>query len=885
MENTNNVYIMSLEGADLYNHMIRGKKLKKDYVGMLPYSLELIKLRSEGLKTTSNKKVSTGVKLKDQSDDIINVKFKQKVQSGLFIIEKLEEKILNLVTETEKYIEIKTKLEDRIKFIKSEIELEKWNGLKNDDLRFYLYENGFTITTIDDKTGEIIENKYCVYKRSSSKSRTGQCLFIKERLRENMINWSRMYLKFNKDKEYDYAGILAYESLVGSSLEDTLEINVDNILIVNDIESKFERMCNVIKTNKDTDFLDNFEEKYDVVNSLFDGESLLESIYFKKGQSMNLLRQHMFKSAAFSTNIQTFLIEHCPGDQDYNTWEIANMFGEKIFAKNIKMICTPTSLKALKFAKDLDMTKKQMWIYWKALVRKEGNIFGLCKHEKSSKRGTDKNDGILQQTSYQMLNSMPIEHEDMIKLAKLEKEYIMQLKNDDVFFIEYVASNTNDINSNEMFVTLARNNKDFMNTKIFRDFRKHEINSYVSHCKKGKIRLNGDYCIAFGNPIEYLFHAIGKFDVETINDKELALKGNEIYTTLHEDGTELVCFRNPHTAPSNVLVAKNKYNTDINNYFNLTANVFCCNAIRFEIQDIASSMDYDSDSMVIFNNIDLLHLANKCFSKYNVCINDVKSEPKPSSINPHNMAIIDNQLSTSQANIGLVVNTGQLLMSTYWDLKRENNTVEEKNILNKLISKVNIATVLSCICIDLAKKFYDIDLNKEIRELSKGKLLKKKKPEFFKQISQSKTIKNRVQTYNCPMDHLQIIMDNIDSAKYRKNIAFTELLIKQNVKDGNRRQVDKILIYVKEMCVKINKLNAVACELDSDIEEKNTKIDDIIKYYNFYIQKLNVKEDTMYSILSYVPKDTNSKIQAKLLNILYTTQKTVFLSEFKVKKE
>lgn len=919
-QSNNNVYIQSLEGADIYSHVIRNDKIKDNFCGMIPFSLELIKLKSEGLQFKINKTNN-----KELSRDIINVKFKFKVKDSEYINKTTNDKItvLKEQNENEKNIDKKRnvasyilKLEEFILYLaeemaikdkdtifsyktkdkktKKEIEVKckKWDEINNQILREYLYDNGFTITTVDKKinknTGEITENvtevKYVVYKRSSSKSRTGQCLFIKESLCKSMINWSRMYLPFIEGMEVDYPGLLAYESLVGSSLESTIKINPKNILIVNDVESKFMHNCNIIKKDETTGFLGSFEGDFVISNSLFDGESLLDSSFYEKGQSMLLLRNHMFKSASFNCNIQQYLKDNCPEGIEFENWKIKNMFNQPILAKNILMICTPTSLKALKFDLDLDMTKKAIWKHWKDIVKKEGSIFGVCKHEKESKRGKDDLGNILQQTSYQMVNSLPASFEDMEELTTFERDYISKLKNDDEFFLNFALENANDINSNLMFVEIAKRNKDFMNTKIFRDFRKGEINSHVTHCKSGKIRLNGDYCILLGNPMEYLQHAIGKFDIDKVDINNLPLKGNEIYTKLYDDdGLELVCFRNPHTGPSNILIGKNTKVDNIDKYFNLSKNIVCVNAIKFPIQDILSSCDYDSDNMVIFNDFKILEIVKKTDGKYNVCVNDVKSEKTPYNLTTKDMCVIDNQLATSQRNIGKVVNTGQLCMSTYWDIMSKGETQD----LSDLIKSIDIVTVLSSITIDMAKKLYDLDIDKEIRNIAKTKGLRKLKPTFWKNISQSNTIKDRVLDYDCPMDFLNTLMSKLPyPVVQHKNIDLSTLLIKQGVKFGNRNQEQDIVDYVGKMCTKINFINAEnGGNEDYQVEERNNLIDDTIKYYNYHLSKKTVKKDTMYSILNHMIKNNESDIQTKLLNILFTTQKDVFLNTFRVNND
>lgn len=866
------VYINSFEGNEIFSHIVRGENIESNYSGMIPFSLELIKLRSLDQFKVHNVKHHD----RDLSDDVINVKFRQKVKSGESILEVLPSKIENAENNLKKVTDEKklkrlneyiTYLKAMKKDIEDNIDSDKWKEINNEDLREYLYINGFTINGVH----------YVVYKRSSSKSRTGQCLFIKEELHKEMMNWSRMGLDFDTGGKIDYASLLAYESLVGSSLEDTISINPNNILIVSDVESKFNKMCNVVRKG-DNGFLDSFREPVEVSNSLFDGESLLESTYFKEGQSMQLLRNHFFKSASFSTNIQQFF-------EDNNIETVEDMFGNPMKAKDVHMIITPSSLKALKFGEPEDM-----WSYWKSFVSdKDGlSTFGVCKHEKPSKRGFDQNENILQQTSYQMLNSMPLTRGNIHTLAKFEQEYIYNLKNDDDFFIKYIEENSNDLNSNLMFVDVFRHNREIVDTKVFRDFRKSEINKYVTHVKKGKLRLHGDYCVMLGNPIEFLYHAIGKF-----KNKPIALKGSSVSCTLFSYEGELVGFRNPHTSPSNVLVVKNKQNNLIDTYLNLSNNIVVVNAIDFEIQDILSGADYDSDTVLLVKNETLLKVAKKC-KKFNVCINKVDSDPSRYELNNKNMSDIDNKLAKSQKYIGRVVNLGQLCMSIYWD-KRNNR---DYNGLNQLMRKVDVMTILSGIAIDMAKKMYDIEIEDEIKQvefeikdyikrinvydIKKKKIILKSgkekmvdaKPLFFKYISQSKTIKNRVTDYNCSMDYLQDEMKS-RRADEHENIEFSELLIKQNQKNANRKQKEKIIMTVDEMVEGLNGLYAKSI----DEEERANESENIIDYYKNRVGKLTVKPDTMYALL----KDNSgkSKIFVKLLNMLYTTQKEVFLGAFK----
>jgi hypothetical protein len=844
--------------------MFRNKELDFKYVGMIPSSLELNKLIDTGMKTRKNNMSDKLI-----SDDIINVKFKQKVKSAEEIIAQVRRKTKKLKDE---HFDYKQKLTDYIQLLKQEKNLPQWNDVSNEDLRQYLYVNGFFLTSVNKKTNKTKTIKYVVYKRSSAKSRVGECLFIKEKLYNEMIKWSQMGLNLN-DAQIDVPSLLAYQALVGSSLDNTIKIKPENILIVNDVESKFERICSVVRKG-DSGLLDSFEEEVTISNSLFDGESLLESEYFPEGKGMLLLRNHMFKSAAFNCKIQDYFKdrykEQNSGSIDgYEEWQIPTMFkDEKKYAKDVRIIITPSSLKALKFSHVIG-TEKDMFDYWKEFIKDEEgySLFGVVKSEKKTKHGIDDYGKELQQTSYQMLNCLPMVHDDIHELSKYEIQYIEKLKNDDDFFIQHTQKSVNSINSNEMFIDLYKKNRDIVRTKSFRDFRKAEINRHVTHVKNGKIRLNGDYCTMLGNATEFLKHALGEFDV---NKTEPTLKGNEIYTTLFEFDKELVGFRNPNTSPSNVLVAKNVKNKLIEDYFKLSDNIVCVNAIEFPLQDILSGSDYDSDTIALFDNSKLLELAKKCFGEYRVCINKVESSKKNYKLTEMDMSVIDNQLSMSQKNIGRVVNLGQFCMSRYWDLLSNGKNAIE---ISELLKKIDIMTVLSGICIDLAKKFYDIDIDKEVDHVANAKELKCDKPLFWKYVSQKKDIKTNMM--NCPMDYLYEEMSDVKYADQRESLNMKELLVKYDIKDGDRKQEDKIINYVEQMCGKINQVYATA----QDEDERNRLLDDINKYYEFYVGKLTVQPETMYAILL---KISNSKVSTKLMNILHRTQKDTFLNAFNV---
>ncbi|MBU3153483.1 hypothetical protein [Clostridium estertheticum] len=965
MEKTN-IYIKSVEGSEIYEHVYRDKTFRGKYVGMLPFSLKEIKLKKIGMDTFESKRFN-----KTMSNDIINVKFKQKVKSSGEIIKILKEKLIKdidnvrLLENVEKLqIEldwtktrdiknkktgeiivksIRTVLKEegfeknainnilllkRIEELKTKVD---WSEVKIDDtedkkgLRKKLYDDGFTIKKVVDKkdkegkliydeiTGEIqteiLEIDYVVFARSSSKSRVGQVLFIKKELHDTMIKHMHLGLDFEGCEDVDFPALLSYESLIGSALEDTVEIPVNKILIVSDVKSIFKIDCNVVAKNKSGLLESNLVEDYNMESDIFDGEGLLESSYFsgdREKKGFILARQHMFKSALYNCNVQSFLIDHCPKGQDYDTWEIKNTFNESILAKDVHCIITPASLKALKFSNKVG-TKLKMWKHWKKIIKGEKSLFGICKSEKKSMRGYDDSGNILNQTSYQMLNSMPYTFLEMQQLSKFEVEYIEKLKNNNDVYVEFLAKEANEMNCNKMLVDLYKNQPEIVGIKLFKDKRRKDIHNYVTHIKKGKIRLNGDYATILQNGKELLYHAIGLLPVKDgILDlkawkSEMILKGNEAYTTLHPFNFEYVCFRNPHTSPSNCLIIYNRDDVFISDYFNLSDNIIYTNAIGFPINRILSGQDVDSDNMIIFNGEKMLEVARKCYiksetSNYKVCENGVGKTPNIYKVCNSDMAKIDNILAQSQKYIGTVVNLGQLFMSTYWDCI--NKGEKDINKIETLLKGVDICTILSEISIDMAKRIYDVDIKKQIINLKKceylnsiktkvkkdKEILKKTVPLFFKYVSKSEKIEAKTIKYETSMDYLYEILEEIGDAEDITTIEIETLLADIDSKKVKNRQVEGVTKAINNMSKAIKYIDAtMKGNEEHEKKERYNALDQARNEHLQIVKRYKIKAETVNIIIGKVFRDKiECKYKLDLLNTLYTINPIEFVNAFKL---
>lgn len=938
------VYIPSIEAEEVYDMSVRGLDIEVDYNGSIPFSLELIKLRSKKDLYSEKKIVIKGKvnetgeqKVKYQSDAVINIKFKNKIKDGKEITsnvrgyDKLISRLyaqLRKLEGTKKYYEqqinesensrkIETfkksvsKYESKIKKLTSQIEhivankdLDIFKEMKAPELRNHLYVNGFNYKG----------QRYVFYKRTSSKSRNSQALFILDSLHEPMQEWSRMGLEFEEGKKYDVASLLAYESLVSSSISSVIKIKTNNIFIINDEFSKLENV-KAIEVGNDLQAVPN--DNATIVNNIWDGQaiidiSLLESIGAGK-YGMAQLRQHFFKCASFSGYVQKFLMDkHAemtnPENEnydnkipvDYDKWKLTDVFGNKILSKQILLISTPSALKFMKYTeKDKE---KEAYANWCKKVKADSCIFGICKNEHPSKY-QDR-----QKSSYQMINTLDADMDDIKALAKFEVNFIKGLQNKDDEYISYLKDNVELTNSYQMFVDMYEKNPEVVRTQLFRNYRKTVISNYRTKIKGGKLRLESDYCTVISSPYEMMLSVIGKLKDKVGNVISHTLTDNQIYTTLHAFNKKYTTVRNPHNSQNNFYKVFNKQDSLIEKYFNFknTPNIIVINAIKSPILVVCNGMDTDGDTLLVFKDYEFNRIIDNTLRKrkYPIIINTIKSEPDPVELTNENIASIDDKLAKSQRWIGSVTNQAQFLVSTMWDIQNDKNYLGNKEEdIAEIQKSISILVVLSNVAIDYAKKIVKVDIEDALRTIrkinaakkptvNKGKIVRKtrKKPKFWTSVTSSNP---KTEQFNTPMDMLIYHINNdIKKANYRNDISMMELLPKEKDETYDNQQVKDITNAVEEFNKKLKELYAKD-HLDKD--EKYRTLTDAYEKIKYKISKKTIKPSTMYRVFQEVQivleksvdkkeddkKKVNKEMQGlatHIMNLVYLNDKEKFIS-------
>lgn len=570
---------------------------------------------------------------------------------------------------------------------------DKYVKKSKEDIRTEFYKNGVDVEYVTrDKNGEVKKREVIHYKmlyRSTGKAKLGSCMFISKRLYKKAHNFLYMGLRFKKN-DAPIVEASAYISLIASSIVDRIYIDPKNILILKDVDSFFKTRVVSIETNKRRECYAKYIDRYQLKNTLFDGEALIDkSIFPSWGNGYILLRHHMCKTAAFKTDVQGFFKDYF-GD-DYDNAVVVDMFGNEHFAKDIKMITTDNAMKWLKFDVSYD--------YWCERVGMNGNMFGIVKTAHRSKFGD------VQRMSYQMINSL--DGSIMPNVLAVSKDYIISLKRDDDVFLQYLRENSNFSNDYEVLVALCEQNPDFARSEYFRNRKAEIVRGYVKKFRTGKVIQGGDNLVMVGSPYALLLHAVGE-DVEKDDTFKARTSTIECYTKRFEPNTPLAGFRSPHNGKNNILSLYNIQDDRLDKYFDIGEQCIAVNCIHTDLQDRANGCDFDSDSIYCTDQIDIAEYARDCYQDHPTIVNNIPKEKNSYQNTMEDYARVDNSLAQSQLAIGESSNLAQLALTYTYNYPDK-----------KFRDYVCILSVLAQVSIDSAKRRYDIDISHEIKRIKR----------------------------------------------------------------------------------------------------------------------------------------------------------------------
>lgn len=741
----------------------------------------------------------------------------------------------------------------------------KFDKKSKEEIREIFYRDGVTVNYVTKKkNGEIKKIEQIHYKmlfRSTGKAKKGSCVFIRDRLYNRTINFLKMGIELPKEN-FPLVEMSAYMPLVASSIVDTINIKPENILIIKDFDSAFKTDVISIETNLNKECIAKTIENYEVFNTLFDGQALIDSSIFPLwGNGYLLLRHHFCKMAAFNTNLQQFFKDYYK--ELYPFAQIKDMFGNSHFVKDIKLITTDNSMKWCKFNISYE--------HWCQKVRENGCNFGIVKTAHKSKLGE------VQRMSYQMVNALDIGI--MKDVIATSVNYIELLKTNDQIFLEYLKKNVNFANDYDVLVALVEQNSNFIYSEYFRQRRKAIISAYVANFKSGHINQNGDNLVIVGSPYAMLLASVGE---NPENDKTFCIEKEAIqcFTKRFDYDEYLASFRSPFNSKNNMGHLHNVYNSLLDKYFNLGRECIAVNLVHTDFQSRNNGSDQDSDSIYCTNQPQIVQYAKYCYINYLTIVNNIPKEKQKYQDTALDYATMDNNLAQSQRAIGESSNLAQLALTYTYNF--DDKKYEEY---------VCILSVIAQAAIDNAKRKYEVDITSEIKRIKADMDIKQNGYPLFWTIINYDFNKRRINNnLICPMNTL--VTSKL--AKHRSNVPTIPMqtFFKSFPLEENRRKCKKV-----EDLINKYRLNLINEKTEQETylllrEDFDKMISDIYKIYlsKSYLGLASWLIDRAFCISNYAQMCANRTInqtssnlgknKALLLKVLYKVSPQSVLKVF-----
>lgn len=123
-----------------------------------------------------------------------------------------------------------------------------------------------------------------------------------------------------------------------------------------------------------------------------------------------------------------------------------------------------------------------------------------------------------------MINSLQLTYEEMEEFLKPSIDYIHLLNTEPAVIRNHIRYPSKDDwhlpmtaleSKNDIVYKLLGLNERFCETKLYSEFRRDLVRSFVKNLKCGHVLVNGNYSTLLGNPLEMLYNAIGSWNGES----------------------------------------------------------------------------------------------------------------------------------------------------------------------------------------------------------------------------------------------------------------------------------------------------------------------------------------------------------------------------------
>lgn len=319
----------------------------------------------------------------------------------------------------------------------------------------------------------------------------------------------------------------------------------------------------------------------------------------------------------------------------------------------------------------------------------------------------------------------------------------------------------------------------------------------------------------------------------------------------------------------------------------------------------------------------MVECAKRCYKRFPTIVNALNESGISYDNTPEAYAEMDNKMSKARLGIGWSSNLAMLAISYFFTEMQKEDDERDERLSLQLEDDFIVLSVVAQLIIDGCKREYEISGMDEIKRIGQQDCmhrtimtfedgaLKEKKYDFplfmkytrpipytkngkelpFSEINRSKKkLRDRVDpSLICPMNWVEERLDKIQNISSTNTIPTEKFFIKINGKP-EYRHVSKIITLAKEYDDWIQTVTKPVYSVDDNFKEQLSLK---AKYYSDEIGKIRTKNPATinklieYSLgLNISGNYKNAAIKSarkygiKILNLLYKTDSTKFLSNF-----
>lgn len=765
---------------------------------------------------------------------------------------------------------------------------------------------------IDSRQDEIFEHIE-IFERcpvTSSATRQGKTIFVKnkvivegevlkEGINDRIMN-KVTFGAYDKAKitedivdivSLDTVASLPQSSRIGYAKEFNYKKGILVLPEVNcEVENNVARVYLDKNGKPDVEYIDKADGGKDI-NKLFDGQAFADkSIMNNPNKPTMLLREKGFKANAINTNVQEALKDRYKLKfgtlEGYEEFKVKDIWGNELYAKDIKMITTDSAMKIYKLA-DLNHDGDKSAQHREWLDNIDG--FSVVKNGgKHSKYGDN------QRASYQIANTINFgetkekAEKNMKEFVKTSIEEVNLMKESNEHYLDYLKRKSAQYNNKDKDVApnmfdieleILKRNKNYANTQAFKDNKSRILSNLKADIKEGKFLLEGDNLQVVGNPIAMLDHAMGflpvikkngevyldktKYANEFGKDKDVV----NVYTKRFANGEKLVHARSPHSNEASFVLSENV--CDLSNkdnkfekYFNVDDTVCFIDGTNHASQAALGGQDYDSDINLVTNDKTLYKVVEEnSWGKTYTTVNDVPNSKAKYKFNAKDRAYKD--VVGSKSGIGEVANLTQTVQSQLTNAKY---TGASKEVIEQMERDLHLLTNATNISIDNVKKPSELALFDTLTREGIEKVIEKKRElekidgqyrmlsKEMKQLKEDnkELIAAKKRSYKEVMNDEDIELYN----KYKDEISevsnkysdLTTILKEKKVSELSENEVEKYIEYRNKI---------------KDIKEKHSEI---IKIYSDARKEVKLNKDELIAYEKYMTKYKKLKTKRDKLN-------------------